>query len=91
MRGRWHSNAPAFRHFPFYHFTCRMMLEIQPDSQPPRTLIDDLLAEQQTLTAVGRFAKKHERHGLPGSGACITANLFLSTKPGEAPAIRIRG
>ena len=31
----------------------------------PRTLIDDLLAEQRTLTAVERFAQKHERHELP--------------------------
>ncbi len=31
----------------------------------PRTLIDDLLAEQGNLTAVERFAEKHERHALP--------------------------
>jgi formate dehydrogenase iron-sulfur subunit len=29
------------------------------------TLIDDLLGEQQTLTAVERFARAHERHGGP--------------------------
>lgn len=34
-------------------------------SDAPRTLIDDLLAEQRTLTAVERFAQKHERHELP--------------------------
>ena len=31
----------------------------------PRTLIDDLLAQQASLTAVERFAEKHERHALP--------------------------
>ncbi len=31
----------------------------------PRTLIDDLLDEQRQLTAVERFARKHERHELP--------------------------
>jgi formate dehydrogenase iron-sulfur subunit len=31
----------------------------------PRTLIDDLLDTQQRLTAVERFAQKHEHHALP--------------------------
>lgn len=31
----------------------------------PRTLIDDLLAEQQELTAVERFARQHARHTGP--------------------------
>ena len=31
----------------------------------PRTLIDELLDEQQRLTAVERFAQKHEQHALP--------------------------
>ncbi len=31
----------------------------------PRTLIDELLAEQRSLTAADRFAQKHERHELP--------------------------
>jgi formate dehydrogenase iron-sulfur subunit len=31
----------------------------------PRTLIDDLLETQSRLTAVERFAQKHERHALP--------------------------
>ena len=31
----------------------------------PRTLIDALLDEQQRLTAVERFAQKHEQHALP--------------------------
>ncbi len=30
-----------------------------------RTLIDELLAEQQQLTAVERFSRKHDRHALP--------------------------
>ncbi len=35
------------------------------DAAEPRTLIDDLLDEQQRLTAVERFAQKHEQHALP--------------------------
>ena len=31
----------------------------------PRTLIDDLLEQQSRLTAVERFAQKHDRHALP--------------------------
>lgn len=31
----------------------------------PRTIIDDLLEEQRSLTAVERFAQKHERHEFP--------------------------
>lgn len=34
-------------------------------AEPTRTLIDELLDEQQRLTAVERFARKHERHALP--------------------------
>src|SRR3569623_1739535 len=36
----------------------------QPDSNgaAPRTLIDDLLAEQQELTAVEKFSRAHDSH-----------------------------
>lgn len=34
-------------------------------SAHPQTLIDELLAEQRTLTAVERFSRAHERHELP--------------------------
>ena len=30
-----------------------------------RTLIDELLHEQQQLTAVERFSREHDRHALP--------------------------
>ncbi|MGB8352548.1 MAG: DmsC/YnfH family molybdoenzyme membrane anchor subunit [Chthoniobacteraceae bacterium] len=50
--------------------------------QSPRTLIDDLLAEQQTLTAVERFARKHERHGLPAQ-ARYYRDLIPLTKPAQ--------
>ena len=33
---------------------------------PPRTLIDDLLAQQQALTAVEVFSQAHDRHALRG-------------------------
>src|SRR3954467_7814611 len=35
------------------------------DESNPTTLIDELLAEQQMLTAVERFARKHDRDALP--------------------------
>jgi hypothetical protein len=34
-----------------------------------RTLIDDLLGEQQLLTPVATFSRKHERHTLPAGDA----------------------
>ncbi len=46
----------------------------------PRTLIDDLLAEQRTLTAVERFAQKHERHELPAQ-AQYYRDLIPLNKP----------
>jgi len=46
-----------------------------------RTLIDDLLAEQQRLTAVERFARKHERDALPAQ-ARYYRDLIPLTKPG---------
>jgi formate dehydrogenase iron-sulfur subunit len=36
-----------------------------PPDAPLRTLIDDLLAEQQELTAIERFSRKHEHATLP--------------------------
>jgi Fe-S-cluster-containing dehydrogenase component/DMSO reductase anchor subunit len=50
-----------------------------PDSEP-RTLIDDLLAEQQSLTAVERFSRKHERNALPAQ-ARYYRELIPLTKP----------
>lgn len=45
-----------------------------------RTLIDELLAEQQRLTAVERFALRHERHNLPAQ-----ARLYRELLPTRAP------
>jgi formate dehydrogenase iron-sulfur subunit len=47
----------------------------------PRTLIDELLAEQQQLTAVERFARKHERDALPAQERYYR-ELIPLTKPG---------
>jgi hypothetical protein len=43
-----------------------MSTDLQQDWQlgEGRTLIDDLLAEQQLLTPVATFSRKHERHTL---------------------------
>src|SRR5262245_57610291 len=49
-------------------------------SESPRTLIDDLLEEQQRLTAVERFAQKHERHALPAQ-----ARYYRDLIPLERP------
>ncbi|RYD84333.1 MAG: molybdopterin oxidoreductase [Verrucomicrobiaceae bacterium] len=46
-----------------------------------RTLIDELLAEQQRLTAVERFARKHEQGGLPAQ-----ARYYRSLLPASPPA-----
>ena len=45
-----------------------------------RTLIDDLLAEQQKLTAVDRFSRLHETNGLPAQ-AKYYRDLIPLTKP----------
>ncbi|MEQ1860003.1 MAG: DmsC/YnfH family molybdoenzyme membrane anchor subunit [Chthoniobacteraceae bacterium] len=46
-----------------------------------RTLIDDLLAEQQRLTAVERFAQRHERGALPAQ-----ARYYRDLIPQSRPA-----
>ena len=45
-----------------------------------RTLIDELLGEQQRLTAVERFARLHERDSLPSQ-----TRLYRELLPGRAP------
>lgn len=49
-------------------------------SDPNSTLIDDLLAEQQKLTAVDRFSRLHDTNGLPAQ-AKYYRNLIPLTKP----------
>jgi len=50
------------------------------NEQSPRTLIDDLLLEQQSLTAVQRFSRKHERGQVPAQ-ARYYRELIPLTKP----------
>ncbi|MEO8351877.1 MAG: DmsC/YnfH family molybdoenzyme membrane anchor subunit [Chthoniobacteraceae bacterium] len=48
-------------------------------AEPPlRTLIDDLLEEQQRLSVVERFALKHESHGLPAQSRYYKELIPLS-------------
>ncbi len=51
-----------------------------PPEAAARTLIDDLLAEQQRLTAVERFSRLHESNGLPAQ-ARYYRDLIPLTKP----------
>ncbi len=44
----------------------------------PRTLIDELLAEQQQLTAVERFSRKHDREALPAQSRYYRELIPLS-------------
>ena len=37
-------------------------MSVPPPADEPRTLIDDLLAEQRQLTAVEKFSRAHDRH-----------------------------
>ncbi len=48
--------------------------------EPEMTLIDQLLAEQRSLTAVERFANWHEGHGAPAQAA-----RYRSLLPARAP------
>ena len=58
--------------------------------QVPRTLIDDLLAEQGNLTAVERFAEKHERNALPTQARYYRDLIPLDKpKPGEQYAFAV--
>src|SRR5678816_4725159 len=55
-----------------------------------RTLIDDLLAEQQSLTAVERFARSHERGQTPAQARYYRELIPLSKpQPGEQYAFAV--
>jgi formate dehydrogenase iron-sulfur subunit len=55
-----------------------------------RTLIDDLLAEQQLLTPVAAFSRKHERHNLPAQAKYYRDLIPLSSPaPGEQYAFAV--
>lgn len=47
-------------------------------TKPARTLIDDLLAEQQALTAVERFSRVHDQHAVRGE---LYRDLLPATPP----------
>lgn len=52
----------------------------RPPAESARTLINELLAEQQRLTAVERFSRLHETNGLPAQ-ARYYRDLIPQTKP----------
>jgi Fe-S-cluster-containing dehydrogenase component/DMSO reductase anchor subunit len=52
----------------------------KPTAPPPQTLIDELLAEQRSLTAVERFARAHERGQVPAKEKHYR-NLLPATSP----------
>jgi Fe-S-cluster-containing dehydrogenase component len=56
----------------------------------PRTLIDSLLDEQRRLTAVERFAQRHERHELPAQEKFYRDLIPLNApRPGEQYAFAV--
>ena len=62
--------------------TARRLLGAATDGDTSRTLIDDLLAEQQQLTAVENFARRHENSELPAQ-----ARYYRDLIPLEKPRI----
>ncbi len=55
-----------------------------------RTLIDELLAEQQSLTAVARFARQHENGGVPAQARYYRELIPLDKpRPGEQYAFGV--
>lgn len=65
-------------------------LFIKEDLAGERSLIDELLDEQKRLTAVERFAQKHERHQLPLQQPYYRELIPLSLpKPGEQFAFQV--
>lgn len=58
-----------------------LLLDEPPPPDSVRTLLDDILAEQQSLTAVARFARKHEALQLPAQ-ARYYRDLIPLEKPG---------
>ncbi len=65
-------------------------LFIKEDLQGERSLIDELLDEQKRLTAVERFAQKHERQQLPLQQPYYRELIPLSLpRPGEQFAFEV--
>ncbi len=63
----------------------------QFDAQPDaKTLIDDLIADQRTLTAVTKFSARHERHELPAQARYYRDLIPLhAPRPGEQYAFEV--
>ena len=56
-----------------------------------RTLIDDLLDEQQLLTPVAIFSRKHKRHAVPAQAKHYSDLIPLSSPaPGEQYAFAVQ-
>jgi Fe-S-cluster-containing dehydrogenase component/DMSO reductase anchor subunit len=65
-------------------------MTLLPDEPSPRTLIDELLAEQQQLTAVERFARKHDGHSFPAQSRYYRELIPLTKpEPGEQYAFAV--
>jgi Fe-S-cluster-containing dehydrogenase component/DMSO reductase anchor subunit len=59
-------------------------------AKSPFSFVDELLAEQQTLTAVERFARKHEQHKLPTQAKYYRDLIPLARpQPGEQYAFTV--
>jgi Fe-S-cluster-containing dehydrogenase component/DMSO reductase anchor subunit len=59
-------------------------------ARPVLSFVDELLAEQQTLTAVERFAQKHEQHDLPAQAKYYQDLIPLARpQPGEQYAFSV--
>lgn len=59
-------------------------------AKSPFSFVDELLAEQQTLTAVERFARKHEQHQLPTQAKYYRDLIPLAKpQPGEQYAFTV--
>src|SRR5436190_21308752 len=56
----------------------------------PKTLIDELLAQQKSLTAAARFAEIHEQHALPAQARYYRDLIPLNKPaPGEQYAFEV--
>ena len=61
-----------------------------PANNEQRTLIDELLAEQRSLTAVERFSQKHEREAMPAQARFYRDLIPLTLpKPGQQYAFEV--
>jgi Fe-S-cluster-containing dehydrogenase component/DMSO reductase anchor subunit len=65
-------------------------LDLPKPTDKPQTLIDELLAEQRSLTAVERFARAHDRSEIPEKEKHYRSLLpTTSPKPGQQYAFEV--